>query len=264
MDEDKLKKIQEAAVQVFLQKGYKETKIIDIAKLAEISPGTIYLYYKNKKQLFDSLNIPEVEQLRPKYDEKKHEILKVALSLFGKNGYNATSMETIASACGFSKAVLYQYFHNKEELFTAIFEEEDVIENFKMLSIDDGVQDLHEVLIEVAYSYYEMLTKPEKLNLIRVIIAEAGKFPQIGKALYDKGFNKMVERLSIYLEKNKELGIIDCLNTKLATRIFLGDIISFIIFDKLLNPNKSEFTKGEILDNIVNIFEKGIKVKNKY
>ena len=68
--QDKLKKIKETAVKIFLQKGYKETKIADIAKLAGISPGTIYIYFKNKKQLFDSLNIPEVEQLRPKYDEK--------------------------------------------------------------------------------------------------------------------------------------------------------------------------------------------------
>lgn len=259
--QNKLEKIQEIAVKIFLQKGYKETKIADIAKLAEISPGTIYLYFKNKKELFDSLNIPEVEQLRPKYDEKKFKILKVALNLFGENGYNATSMETIASACGFSKAVLYQYFLNKEELFTAIFEEEGMVDNFKMLLVDDGLQDFHDVLTQVAYSYYDMLIKPEKLNLIRVIIAESGKFPQIGKTLYDQGIDKMSERLSIYLERNKELGIIDCLNPKLTARIFLGDIVSFIIFDKLINPNKNEFNKSEILDNIVNIFEKGIKVK---
>lgn len=260
MEQDKLIKIQEAATKIFLQKGYKETKINDIAKLSEISPGTIYLYFKSKKHLFDSLNIPEAIQLRPKYDEKKHEILKIALSEFGKHGYNATSMDSIASACRFSKAVLYQYFPNKEALFTAIFGE-DMLEPFDMLSIDNGISDLHEVLKEVAYSYYNMLIKPEKLNLIRVIIAESGKFPQIGEVLYNQGINKMSEKLSIYLEKNKELGIIDCLNTKLAARIFLSDIASFIIFDELINPNKSEFTKSETLDNIIHIFEKGIRTK---
>jgi len=262
VEDDKLKRIQEAALQVFLKKGYKETKITDIANLAGISPGTIYLYCKNKKELFASLNIPEVEELRPKYNEKKREILKVALNIFGMNGYNATSMETIASACGFSKAVLYQYFHDKEELFTAMFEEDDVIKNFKMLSIDNEVQCFHQVLTEVAYSYYEMLIKPEKLNLIRIIIAETGKFPQIGTTLYNKGINKMAERLSRYLEKNKELGIINCSDSKLTARIFMGNIISFIIIDELINPNKSEFTKREILENIINIFEKGIEVKN--
>lgn len=257
MQQDKLIKIQEAATKIFLQKGYKETKITDIAKLAALSPGTIYLYFKSKKHLFDSLNIPEAMQLRPKYDEKKHKILKVALNEFGKHGYNATSMDTIAFACGFSKAILYQYFTNKEALFTAIFNE-DMLEHFDMLSVDNGIRDLHEVLTEVAYSYYNMLIKPERLNLIRVIIAESGNLPKIGKLFYDQGINKMSKKLSIYLEKNKELGVINCSNTKLASKIFLSDIASFIIFDELINPSKSEFNKSEILDNIVHIFEKGI------
>lgn len=259
MEDDKVKRIQEAAMKVFLQKGYKETKMADIAKLAEISPGTIYLYYKNKRELFCSLNIPEVEQLRPKYDEKRLEILKIALNMFGMNGYNATSMETIAAACGFSKAVLYQYFNNKEELFTAIFQE-DIIDNFKILSIDDKIKDLHQVLTKVAYSYYEMLSDLEKLNLMRVIVAESGKFPEIGKILYDNAINKMADNLSKYLDRVKQLGMIECSNTKLTARNFMGNIVSFIIVDELINPNKSEFSTDEIVKNIVNIFEKGLKI----
>ncbi|MBP1864731.1 AcrR family transcriptional regulator [Clostridium tetanomorphum] len=35
------------------------------------------------------------------------QILKIALSVFRESGYNATSMNQIASECGFTKAVLY-------------------------------------------------------------------------------------------------------------------------------------------------------------
>lgn len=258
MEEDKLKRIQESAVKVFLEKGYKETKITDISNLAGISPGTIYLYYKNKRELFSSLNIPEAEELRPQYDKKKLKILKVSLSMFGINGYNATSMEAIASACGFSKSVLYQYFNNKEELFTAIFESE-MIKNFKMLEINDGAKNLHQVLTEIAYNFYEMLVKQEKLNLIRVIIAESGKFPQIGEILYDTAINNMAERVAKYLEKNKELKPISHSNIKLIVRNFMGNIISFIVINNLINPNEDEFSKDEILNNIVNVFENFLK-----
>lgn len=261
MEEDKIKRIREAAEKVFLKKGYKETKIKDIADVARISPGTIYLYYKNKRELFSSLNIPEAEQLRPKYDKKRLEILKVALSMFGINGYNATSMEAIASACGFSKAVLYQYFNNKEELFTAIFEEE-ILKIFIELPMNDEIKDFHEVLTKVAYKHYETLIEPEKLNLIRVIMAETGKFPQIGKILYENAIDVAAEKLSAYLEKYNELGIIDCPNTKLYARNFLGNIVSFVIVDELINSNNREFSKDEILKSIVSIFEKGVKTKN--
>ncbi len=58
-------KIEAAATAVFLRKGYSETKIIDIANEAHISPSTIYLYFDGKKQLFNALNIPEVARMRP-------------------------------------------------------------------------------------------------------------------------------------------------------------------------------------------------------
>lgn len=44
-------RIQAAAKTVFLEKGYAETKINDIAKAADISPSTIYLYFSGKKDL---------------------------------------------------------------------------------------------------------------------------------------------------------------------------------------------------------------------
>ena len=96
---------------------------------------------------------------------------------------------------------------------------------------------------------------------MRVIIAETGKFPEIGKMLYDNAINKIAERLAKYLEKIKELGIIDCSNTKLSARIFMSNIIAFIIADNLIYTKANEFTKDEIIKNIVNTFENGIKVK---
>ena len=61
MESGKKDRILEVAKKIFLEKGYKETKITDIAKAAGISPATIYLYFNGKKDLFDSLQIPEAE-----------------------------------------------------------------------------------------------------------------------------------------------------------------------------------------------------------
>jgi len=47
-DINKKKRILEAATTIIAQKGYHGTKVSDIAKLAEVADGTIYLYFKNK------------------------------------------------------------------------------------------------------------------------------------------------------------------------------------------------------------------------
>ena len=105
-----------AATTVFLRKGYAEAKIIDIANEAQISPSTIYLYFDGKKQLFASLNIPEVAQLRPN-TAAREEITRVALTLFGERDSRERPWMISRGGNGFFKAALYQYCASKEDLF---------------------------------------------------------------------------------------------------------------------------------------------------
>jgi len=46
-----------AAKRVFTEKGFNKTTMEDIAKEAELSPGTLYLYFKNKDELYASLSL---------------------------------------------------------------------------------------------------------------------------------------------------------------------------------------------------------------
>lgn len=56
------------------------------------------------------------------YDEKRGAILKGAAKLFAERGYSGASVKMIADACGMSKALLYHYYTDKEELLFDILE----------------------------------------------------------------------------------------------------------------------------------------------
>jgi len=49
-------------------------------------------------------------------------ILEHAALLFANRGYSATSMNQVAEACGFSKALLYHYYRDKYSLLVSIAE----------------------------------------------------------------------------------------------------------------------------------------------
>jgi AcrR family transcriptional regulator len=49
------RQIQDAAKEVFIEKGFVSANIEDIANKAELSPGTIYQYFRNKEDLYTSL-----------------------------------------------------------------------------------------------------------------------------------------------------------------------------------------------------------------
>ena len=56
------------------------------------------------------------------YDGQRELILKHAASLFAVKGYSATSMNEVAAACGVSKAAVYHYVRDKNELLALVAE----------------------------------------------------------------------------------------------------------------------------------------------
>lgn len=61
--ERRRQQIMVAAKRVFSNKGFGKTTMEDIAKDAELSPGTIYLYFKNKDELYASLSLRILQYL---------------------------------------------------------------------------------------------------------------------------------------------------------------------------------------------------------
>ncbi|MBS6196278.1 MAG: TetR/AcrR family transcriptional regulator [Clostridiales bacterium] len=58
-----------------------------------------------------------------KNQQTKRRIMDAALSEFSEQGYGASSVNTICSAQGVSKGIIYHYFRTKDELFLACVEE---------------------------------------------------------------------------------------------------------------------------------------------
>src|SRR5215207_9340498 len=62
------------------------------------------------------------EQFDQMREESREKILDVALRLFARNGYSATSVRMIAEEAGISQGLLYNYYDGKQALLRAIFE----------------------------------------------------------------------------------------------------------------------------------------------
>jgi AcrR family transcriptional regulator len=102
-----------AAKRVFSEKGFHKATMEDIAREAELSPGTLYLYFKNKDELFSSLSLRILQYLQLRLEhiansednltsEQKVQALKEALydvyefdSLMLINLFHLQSSETL-------------------------------------------------------------------------------------------------------------------------------------------------------------------------
>ena len=61
--QDKKQEIYRSATQVFLDKGYNNTTLLDIAKLCKMGRSTIYQYFKNKEEIFYEVSISFFSEL---------------------------------------------------------------------------------------------------------------------------------------------------------------------------------------------------------
>lgn len=83
------KKIMEAGLVLFAQKGFALTNIKDIAEAAGISTGLIYRHFSSKEDLFNSLIANTIEELNKfvqildSYDSPKQAIVEMTASLIG-------------------------------------------------------------------------------------------------------------------------------------------------------------------------------------
>ncbi len=58
-----------AAKKVFSDKGFNRATMDDIANEAEVSPGTLYLYFKNKEDLYASLSVRILQYLQIRVEQ---------------------------------------------------------------------------------------------------------------------------------------------------------------------------------------------------
>ena len=128
-------------------------------------------------------------------ERKRAEITRAALELFLRDGYERTSVDAIAAEAGVSKRTVYNHFGDKENLFLSVVQDtfswmigfvDEIIER----SLGDVTEPsavepaLVAGLLELARTVTQL---PERAALIRLIIAEAPRFPVLARPWRTRG-----------------------------------------------------------------------------
>jgi AcrR family transcriptional regulator len=67
-------------------------------------------------------------------ENRRRQLLRVAIDTFARDGFGGTKTRDIASAAGVSEAILFRHFATKEDLYHAILDaKEDTLESGRMM-----------------------------------------------------------------------------------------------------------------------------------
>ncbi len=132
-------------------------------------------------------------------DGKRKAILEAAEAAFLANGYVGASMDEIAGRAGVSKQTVYKHFEDKHTLFRVLVAA--TIQAVSDVVHADTSELVHSInleadLREFALRQLRNVMQPRVLRLRRLIIGEAGRFPQLGQDYIRLGSGRTVDVLA--------------------------------------------------------------------
>jgi AcrR family transcriptional regulator len=170
-------------------------------------------------------------------ERKRAAILAAATALFLEQGYLGTSMDEIAAAAGVSKQTVYKHFADKKRLFveivtTTVSEVADPVhdEVHGLAETTDVDRDLQ----ELARRQLRLVMQPSVLKLRRLVIAEAGRFPELGLTFYESGPARTIAALGVAFDRLAARGLLTLGDPELAAAHFNWLVMSIPLNQAML------------------------------
>jgi TetR/AcrR family transcriptional repressor of mexJK operon len=184
--------------------------------------------------------------------DKRAAVLEAAAKIFLDGGYLGTSVDDIATQADVAKQTIYTYFSNKETLFAAMVsalsnEASDCVHN-NVEEFSDS-DDLQTYLVSYAVRQLKVVLTPRILQLRRLVIGEAGRFPELGAALYAGGPGRAIASLAATFERLRKRGLLSLPDPMLAATQFNWLIMSAPLNRAMLLGDAAIPNSKEILEH---------------
>ncbi|WP_249529830.1 TetR/AcrR family transcriptional regulator [Paenibacillus brevis] len=159
---------------------------------------------------------------------KRDAILKAALALFAKRGYDGTTVPMIANTAQVGAGTIYRYFENKETLVNALFQQcvQEFSETLKFEEIDPS-SDMRDQF----HYIFKRLIKFADTNIHALLFIESHNSAYYIDVTSRKAFQGLMETLRQMMQNGKDRGVIKDLQTDALIALVYG---AFVMLFKLI------------------------------
>jgi AcrR family transcriptional regulator len=192
---------------------------------------------------------------KQKVVDKAEAILAGAMQEFMACGYAAASMDRIAVAAGVSKPTLYSYFQDKEGLFTALIQQ--MSQSDRLLEESRFLQNsIRDSLKQMAIDFLDKFSGEQPLStLLRLIIGESGRFPDLAQTFVRNFEKPILEKLSYLFAHHPDLNISD---PEITARFFVGSMVHYVIVQEILHGQEIlPLERDRFIDGLIDLIVGG-------
>jgi AcrR family transcriptional regulator len=173
-------------------------------------------------------------------EERRSQLLAVAVSLFSNRGFRGTTTKEIAHAAGISEAMVFRHFATKDELYAAILDYKvcsgEKFDPHKLAaeaikSKDDRA--VFESLALEALNHYEK--DPE---FQRLLLHSALEKHQLAQIFFNEFVRPVYEFLGSYIRERQRDGAFVEVDPTVVVRCFLGMVLHHSLTNNLWDPDR--------------------------
>jgi TetR/AcrR family transcriptional repressor of mexJK operon len=174
---------------------------------------------------------------------KREQILEGARRVFLQEGFAGASTEEIAREARVSSRTLYAYFPSKEELFSAVLRALTLERSQMTMGAFAGdaeprqLEELRGVLVQVGKRIVSTMMNPEYLALLRTMIADSHRFPELGELFRSTVPERGFKVLQSLLERAQANGVAIQGDPDILPRMFVGPLLTYALLDGLFRPD---------------------------
>jgi TetR/AcrR family transcriptional regulator len=206
---------------------------------------------------------PEEQRERLSGEDRRAQIIDVALTLFAEKGFAGTRTREIAEAAGISETLIFQHFKTKDELIRAALA--------KLLHPRSVSGDLTAELKQMKddYSFFRTiglhfiehnLEDPRIMKLALHTALEGGKFGE--RTNVDEAGPSMLTMIAAYIRKRTEEGAFVRADPDIAARLFVEAVFMYMADKSMeISGPPLQATDEEVVETLVDIFLGGLKKK---
>jgi AcrR family transcriptional regulator len=167
-------------------------------------------------------------------ESRRDRILQVATDVFLEDGYAATAMSAISQRLGGSKATLYAYFPNKEDLLEAIILRQCQI-LFAALDQAEALPGISERLARLGTVFMGVLASEAGIRTMQLCIEVSRHHPEFARRFEEVSIRVITDQLTALLEQADARGEIHAPDPMLAANTFISLMRGDLHFRRLLN-----------------------------
>ena len=149
----------------------------------------------------------ELSAVEQRQQQKHDQIIDAALEVFVRDGFSAAKTDDIAAQAGVAKGTLYLYFDSKEAIFREAIRTRILPVVQQMRQLTERFDGSAEELLRFQMSnFYQRVIGSERVKILRLMLAEGSRFPDIAKYYFDNVIQVGMQSLRRTIELGIERG----------------------------------------------------------